>query len=65
LCIFNRIKELKKEMNQQTEFLKLIVQKMDIKGDDDDNNDQSLDNDKNGRWNSVFKNIRSKGLSSN
>jgi hypothetical protein len=52
-------------MNQQTELLKLIVQKMDIKGDDDDNSDQSLDNDKNERWNSVFKNIRSKGLSSN
>jgi hypothetical protein len=62
---FFRIKELKKEMNQQTELLKLIVQKMDIKGDDDDNSDQSLDNDKNERWNSVFKNIRSKGLSSN
>ena len=45
-------------MNQQTELLKLIVRKMDIKGEDDDNYDQSFDNDNRKGWNSVIKNIR-------
>ena len=53
-------------MNQQTELLKLIVQKMEIKTEENDNDDFSCGTkniaSRNSQWNSVFKNIHLKNL---
>lgn len=50
---------MKSKIDQQTDLLKLILQKMEIKSEDDDNDDISADKQKiTNLWNSAFKNIR-------
>ena len=52
---------MKSKMDQQTELLKLIVQKMEIKSEDDDNDDLSFENNKAlSQWSYPLNNIRLK-----
>jgi hypothetical protein len=59
---------MKTGMDQQIELLKLIVQKMDIKTEDDDNDEASVQNingDSNANreiWNSNIKNTRLRNM---
>lgn len=49
---------MKSKMDQQTELLRLIVQKMEIKSEDDENDDVALEQNKPvDLWSSAFKNI--------
>jgi hypothetical protein len=52
---------MKSKMDQQTDLLKLIVQKMEIKNKDDDYDDLSFENNKTlNQWSSALNNIRLK-----
>jgi hypothetical protein len=52
---------MKSKMDQQTDLLKLIVQKMEIKNKDDDYDDLSFENNITlNQWSSALNNIRLK-----